>query len=144
MSSAKQVCFCSLFIFHLYLGVENCQSGFNYQFDALEAKGQPNELNQVFTELFHSPHANRIAGFRLAQGIAPILRLMVHIRYLILQWPAYEAPSRSLGPAGRFFWQRATRCTLSGNGLFQRVKLISRPPKGRRLWVRDATCCPSF
>ncbi|KAJ7343735.1 cytochrome P450 [Mycena albidolilacea] len=52
------------------------QAGFNYQFDALEAKGQPNELNQVFTELFHSPHANRIAGFRLAQGIAPILRLM--------------------------------------------------------------------
>ncbi|KAJ7241331.1 cytochrome P450 [Mycena haematopus] len=52
------------------------QAGFNYRFDALEADGKPNELNDAFTELFHSPYANRYAGFRLAQGIAPILQLV--------------------------------------------------------------------
>ncbi|KAF8190974.1 cytochrome P450 [Mycena galopus ATCC 62051] len=51
------------------------QAGFDYQFDALDARGKPNELNDVFTELLHSPHANRYAGFRAAQGIAPILQL---------------------------------------------------------------------
>ncbi|KAJ7118342.1 cytochrome P450 [Mycena epipterygia] len=52
------------------------QAGFNYQFNALEEKGKPNELNEVFTELFHSPHANRDNGFRLSQAIIPILRLL--------------------------------------------------------------------
>ncbi|KAF7341386.1 Cytochrome P450 [Mycena venus] len=51
------------------------QAGFDYRFDALEPKGKPNELNEVFSELFHSPQANRYAAFRLAQGIAPILML---------------------------------------------------------------------
>ncbi|KAJ6605398.1 cytochrome P450 [Mycena vulgaris] len=52
------------------------QAGFNYEFDALETKGTPNELNQVFTELFHSSQANRYAVFRLSQAIVPILRLL--------------------------------------------------------------------
>ncbi|KAF8190972.1 cytochrome P450 [Mycena galopus ATCC 62051] len=52
------------------------QAGFNYQFNALDAKGKPNELNDTFTELLHSPHASRYAGFRAAQGIAPILQLI--------------------------------------------------------------------
>ncbi|KAJ7724578.1 hypothetical protein DFH07DRAFT_783255 [Mycena maculata] len=29
-------------------------TGFNYQFDALQSKGKPNELEQVFTDLLHS------------------------------------------------------------------------------------------
>ncbi|KAJ7488422.1 cytochrome P450 [Mycena latifolia] len=52
------------------------QAGFNYEFDALEPKGQPNELNQLFTELIHSPRANRYFAFRLSQAIVPILRLL--------------------------------------------------------------------
>ncbi|KAF7378375.1 hypothetical protein MSAN_00263800 [Mycena sanguinolenta] len=52
------------------------QAGFNYQFDALEADGKPNELNDAFTDMLHSPHANRYAGFRAAQGIAPILKII--------------------------------------------------------------------
>ncbi|KAF8202811.1 cytochrome P450 [Mycena galopus ATCC 62051] len=52
------------------------QAGFNYRFDALDSSGKPNELNDAFTDLLHSPHANRYAGFRAAQGIAPILRFM--------------------------------------------------------------------
>ncbi|KAJ7241311.1 cytochrome P450 [Mycena haematopus] len=52
------------------------QAGFNYRFDALEADGKHNELNEVFTELFHSPHASRYERFRLAQGLAPILRFV--------------------------------------------------------------------
>ncbi|KAJ6461903.1 cytochrome P450 [Mycena vitilis] len=48
--------------------------GFNYQFDALS--GKSTELNDAFTELFHSPEANRYARFRISQGIMPILRLM--------------------------------------------------------------------
>ncbi|KAJ7606355.1 cytochrome P450, partial [Mycena polygramma] len=49
-------------------------TGFNYQFDALSRKST--ELNDAFTELFHSPEANRYARFRISQGIMPILRLM--------------------------------------------------------------------
>ncbi|KAF7364361.1 hypothetical protein MSAN_01096500 [Mycena sanguinolenta] len=51
------------------------QAGFNYQFNALDPAGKPNELNDAFTELMHGPHAIRYAGFRVAQGIAPILKL---------------------------------------------------------------------
>ncbi|KAJ7473951.1 cytochrome P450 [Mycena latifolia] len=52
------------------------QAGFNYQFHALDTKGKPNELNQVFTEIFHSPHSNRYGAIRLARSIVPILRLL--------------------------------------------------------------------
>ncbi|KAF8202818.1 cytochrome P450 [Mycena galopus ATCC 62051] len=52
------------------------QAGFNYRFDALDTSGKPNELNDAFTDLLHSPHATRYAGFRAAQGIVPILRFM--------------------------------------------------------------------
>jgi hypothetical protein len=64
---------------------ESCSSsaetGFNYQFDALENNGKSNELDEVFTELFHSPQANMYNVFRLSQAIMPILRLMVLILY---------------------------------------------------------------
>ncbi|KAJ6543029.1 cytochrome P450 [Mycena capillaripes] len=52
------------------------QAGFNYQFDALQPTAKPNELNTVFTQLFHSPQSNSYATFRSAQGLAPILKLM--------------------------------------------------------------------
>jgi cytochrome P450 len=51
------------------------QAGFNYRFDALDTNGKSSELNEVFTDLFHSPQSNRYAGFRSAQSIMPILRL---------------------------------------------------------------------
>ncbi|KAJ7498084.1 cytochrome P450 [Mycena galericulata] len=50
------------------------QAGFNYQFDALD--GKPNALNQAFTNLLHSPQASNYLGFRLAQSIMPILKLL--------------------------------------------------------------------
>ncbi|KAJ7691358.1 cytochrome P450 [Mycena rosella] len=52
------------------------QAGFDYQFDTLETKGKPNELDEVFTEMFHSPHAKTYNAFRLAQSIVPILKLL--------------------------------------------------------------------
>ncbi|KAJ6567804.1 cytochrome P450 [Mycena sp. CBHHK59/15] len=52
------------------------QAGFNYQFNAMESEGKPNELGELFTELLHSPRAQRDAGFRLAQSTIPILRLL--------------------------------------------------------------------
>ncbi|KAJ7177190.1 cytochrome P450 [Mycena filopes] len=52
------------------------QAGFNYQFHGLEPNHQPNELNGVFTDLFHSPQSIRIARFRLAQAMVPILQLV--------------------------------------------------------------------
>ncbi|KAF7333878.1 Cytochrome P450 [Mycena venus] len=61
------------------------QAGFDYRFDALEPKGKPNELNDIFSELFHSPHANLYATFRLAQGIAPILSLAPGPGYNVLR-----------------------------------------------------------
>ncbi|KAJ7667216.1 cytochrome P450 [Mycena rosella] len=41
------------------------QAGFNYQFNAMEAKGKPNELDEALTHLFHSPQAQRQAALRL-------------------------------------------------------------------------------
>ncbi|KAJ7095055.1 cytochrome P450 [Mycena epipterygia] len=35
------------------------QAGFNYDFNALEETEKPNELNQAFTELLHSPNSQR-------------------------------------------------------------------------------------
>ncbi|KAJ7115674.1 cytochrome P450 [Mycena epipterygia] len=52
------------------------QAGFNYQFDALESHGKPDELDQVFTQLLHSPHAQRYTMFRIARSLMPILRLL--------------------------------------------------------------------
>ncbi|KAJ7191322.1 cytochrome P450 [Mycena pura] len=52
------------------------QAGFNYQFDSLATKEKPNEMTQVFTELFHSPYSRTYATFRLTQSIAPILKLI--------------------------------------------------------------------
>jgi hypothetical protein len=61
------------------------KKGFNYQFDALAPKGKPNELNQAFTDLFHSPQATRNAAFRLAQSMLPILKFLVCFSSLIIE-----------------------------------------------------------
>ncbi|KAJ7025802.1 cytochrome P450 [Mycena alexandri] len=52
------------------------QAGFNYQFHGLELDHKPDELSEVFTELFHSPQSNRNTRFRLSQAMVPILRLV--------------------------------------------------------------------
>ncbi|KAJ7447787.1 cytochrome P450 [Mycena galericulata] len=52
------------------------EAGFHYQFDALDGKDKANELNQVFTDLLHSPHAQLYGGFRVAQSVLPILKLL--------------------------------------------------------------------
>ncbi|KAJ7143819.1 cytochrome P450 [Mycena epipterygia] len=49
------------------------QAGFNYEFNALEPKGQPNELDEVLTRLFHSSQSQRQAAFRFVQASIPIL-----------------------------------------------------------------------
>ncbi|KAF8206796.1 cytochrome P450 [Mycena galopus ATCC 62051] len=51
-------------------------AGFNYQFNALEAQGKPSELNQAFTDLFHSPNASIWLAFRGAQAMIPFLRFL--------------------------------------------------------------------
>ncbi|KAJ7233676.1 cytochrome P450 [Mycena rebaudengoi] len=50
------------------------QAGFDYKIDSLTAEGRANELDEVFTELLHSSHAQSDAAFRLAQSIMPILK----------------------------------------------------------------------
>ncbi|KAJ7762961.1 cytochrome P450 [Mycena metata] len=52
------------------------QAGFNYQFHGLEPDHEPDALNTVFTELFHSPQSIRNTRFRVAQSMVPILRLL--------------------------------------------------------------------
>ncbi|KAJ6600470.1 cytochrome P450 [Mycena vulgaris] len=49
------------------------QAGFNYDFNALEETEKPNELNQAFTELLHSPNSQRNVMFRIVAGIVPAL-----------------------------------------------------------------------
>ncbi|KAJ7638146.1 cytochrome P450 [Mycena rosella] len=57
------------------------QAGFDYQFEALDVKGEPNELDQVFTQLFHSPQATRNQGFRVAQSMPlPGMKLLASAR----------------------------------------------------------------
>ncbi|KAJ7838264.1 cytochrome P450 [Mycena leptocephala] len=49
------------------------EAGFNYEFNSLHTKEKPNELNEAFTELLHSPEAPRTALFELIQALVPIL-----------------------------------------------------------------------
>ncbi|KAJ6619284.1 cytochrome P450 [Mycena sp. CBHHK59/15] len=52
------------------------QAGFNYQFGAMQPKGKPNELNEVFTQLFHSGQSKTLVVVRVAQASLPILRFL--------------------------------------------------------------------
>ncbi|KAJ7087969.1 cytochrome P450 [Mycena belliarum] len=52
------------------------KAGFDYDFNALDPSAGPNELNQAFTDLFHSPQSGLYAASRLAQAVVPILRLV--------------------------------------------------------------------
>ncbi|KAJ7274023.1 cytochrome P450 [Mycena rebaudengoi] len=51
-------------------------AGFNYQFNALESQGEPNELNQAFADIFHSPNAELEFVFRTAQAMFPFLQYL--------------------------------------------------------------------
>ncbi|KAJ7618814.1 hypothetical protein DFH06DRAFT_1362292 [Mycena polygramma] len=59
MSSVKQARLPTTIFFRLI----TITTGFNYQFDSLEAYGKSSELNDVFTELFHSAQSRRYARF---------------------------------------------------------------------------------
>ncbi|KAJ7651324.1 cytochrome P450 [Roridomyces roridus] len=52
--------------------------GFNYSFNSLTAHAheQPNQMQDAFTRLIHSPRAQLYAGFRTAQAMAPILKFV--------------------------------------------------------------------
>ncbi|KAJ7473625.1 cytochrome P450 [Mycena galericulata] len=50
-------------------------AGFNYQFNAMNPEGRPNDLNEALTQLLHSPQSQRQAMFRVAQAAVPILRV---------------------------------------------------------------------
>ncbi|KAJ7430212.1 cytochrome P450 [Mycena galericulata] len=52
------------------------KAGFNYDFGAMQATGKPNKLNDAFTNLLHSPNAELYTGFRIAQSLLPLLRLL--------------------------------------------------------------------
>ncbi|KAJ7226177.1 cytochrome P450 [Mycena rebaudengoi] len=51
-------------------------AGFNYQFNALEPQGKPNELNQAFVDIFHSPNERIELAFRAAQARFPFLQCL--------------------------------------------------------------------
>ncbi|KAF8155010.1 cytochrome P450, partial [Mycena galopus ATCC 62051] len=53
-----------------------CGSGFNYNFDALEASSKGNPLNDAFHHLFHSPNAKSNQIFLDLQAKIPIMRLV--------------------------------------------------------------------
>ncbi|KAJ6529848.1 cytochrome P450 [Mycena capillaripes] len=52
------------------------EAGFNYQFNALESNGQPNDLEDALTRLMHSPQSQRQAGLRFLQAEMPILAIL--------------------------------------------------------------------
>ncbi|KAJ7176232.1 cytochrome P450 [Mycena crocata] len=51
-------------------------AGFDYQFNTLDTSGKPNELNDVFTALFHGPRAALWGLIRQVQGVYPLLALL--------------------------------------------------------------------
>ncbi|KAJ7258932.1 cytochrome P450 [Mycena rebaudengoi] len=51
-------------------------AGFNYQFNALKPQGKPSELDQAFTDIFHSPNAKIVLALRDAQALFPFLRFL--------------------------------------------------------------------
>ncbi|KAJ6537154.1 cytochrome P450 [Mycena capillaripes] len=51
-------------------------AGFNYEFNALEPQGKPNELSQALTHIFHSPKSRIGFAFRNAQAMFPFLRFL--------------------------------------------------------------------
>ncbi|KAJ7078786.1 cytochrome P450 [Mycena epipterygia] len=51
------------------------EAGFNYEFNALEPKAQPNELVQVLHNVFHSGQSKQQAAFRFVQASIPILSI---------------------------------------------------------------------
>ncbi|KAF8188475.1 cytochrome P450 [Mycena galopus ATCC 62051] len=53
-----------------------CGSGFNYNFDALEASSKGNALNDAFHDLLHSPNAKSNQIFLGLQAKIPIMRLV--------------------------------------------------------------------
>jgi hypothetical protein len=55
-----------------------CCAGFNYQFNALKPQGKPSELDQAFTDIFHSPNAKIVLALRDAQALFPFLRFLVN------------------------------------------------------------------
>ncbi|KAJ7067546.1 cytochrome P450 [Mycena amicta] len=64
----------------VYLGLRQMtlniigRAGFGYEFNALSPHGKSDELNDLFTDLFHSPKSNFYAKIRLSQRIIPILK----------------------------------------------------------------------
>nr|GAT43310.1 predicted protein [Mycena chlorophos] len=52
------------------------QAGFGYEMDALEVKGEPNELNDVLTKIFHAPHSRMLMGLMILQAMVPPFRLI--------------------------------------------------------------------
>ncbi|KAJ7746639.1 cytochrome P450 [Mycena metata] len=90
------------------------EAGFNYQFDGLKQK--PNELNQLFGQLFANSRASqRAAAWRLSQGMIPFLRLFP-------------------GPGSKVFEAARTKMFKIGNELVERTKAAesAEPFSGRR------------
>ncbi|KAJ7616472.1 cytochrome P450 [Roridomyces roridus] len=52
------------------------EAGFNHHFNSLDENGKPDELDEAFTELFHSPKTQRAFVALIAQARVPILRLL--------------------------------------------------------------------
>ncbi|KAJ7615362.1 cytochrome P450 [Roridomyces roridus] len=52
------------------------EAGFNHHFNSLDEDGKPDELDEAFTELFHSPKAQHAFAAVTAQARFPILRLL--------------------------------------------------------------------
>ncbi|KAJ6460231.1 cytochrome P450 [Mycena sanguinolenta] len=58
-------------------------AAFNYEFNALDTDSDdslPNELHEAFTQLLHSPQAQRQNLVRFAQALFPVLRFLVRKR----------------------------------------------------------------
>ncbi|KAJ7025794.1 cytochrome P450 [Mycena alexandri] len=104
------------------------QAGFNYQFHGLEPDHKPDELNEVFTELFHSPQSNRNTRFRVSQAMVPILRLVP-----VPGWKITAEAYSKMTATGSQAWEKTVGSGRDLLSLIVKANLSTNLPKSQRL-----------
>ncbi|KAJ7485934.1 hypothetical protein FB451DRAFT_1169152 [Mycena latifolia] len=80
------------------------------------------KLTQVFTDLFHSPYANRNAAFRLSQSFVPILKLLVRITLRFILFPRLINPPTKPVPGAKLRRTARSKMRLIGSHIVSNAR----------------------
>ncbi|KAG6373635.1 cytochrome P450 [Boletus reticuloceps] len=96
-------------------------TGFNYDFDALEASGQPNELSEAFSTLFSTSQSITILD--VLQGLFPVLR------HIAIEGRKLQAAQQTMTQIGKDLLMNAKATALASataNGNIEKDSLHGR------------------